>query len=65
MVTGVITLPSTADSVTVTYTDAQDTAKTVTVTKNASNQWASTAALPEGVTLNGNELNVAYKNINK
>lgn len=61
---GVITLPSTADSVTVTYTDAQDTAKTVTVTKNASNQWASTAALPEGVTLNGNELNVAYKNIN-
>ncbi|HEV6957618.1 TPA: hypothetical protein VZH50_001990, partial [Streptococcus pneumoniae] len=61
---GVITLPSTADSVTVTYTDAQDTAKTVTVTKNASNKWASTAALPEGVTLNGNELNVAYKNIN-
>ncbi|VLR30742.1 surface anchored protein [Streptococcus pneumoniae] len=61
---GVITLPSTADSVTVTYTDAQDTAKTVTVTKNASNQWTSTAALPEGVTLTGDELSVAYKNIN-
>ncbi|WP_153299654.1 Rib/alpha-like domain-containing protein, partial [Streptococcus pneumoniae] len=61
---GVITLPSTADSVTLTYTDAQDTAKAVTVTKNASNQWASTADLPEGVTLNGNELSLAYKNIN-
>ncbi|CIW77453.1 surface anchored protein [Streptococcus pneumoniae] len=61
---GVITLPSTADSVTVTYTDAQDTAKTVTVTKDASNQWTSTAALPEGVTLTGDELSVAYKNIN-
>ncbi|CJA40014.1 surface anchored protein [Streptococcus pneumoniae] len=61
---GVITLPSTADSVTVTYTDNQNNAKTVTLTKDASNQWASTAALPEGVTLTGDELSVAYKNIN-
>ncbi|VPK98102.1 surface anchored protein [Streptococcus pneumoniae] len=61
---GVISLSSTADSVTVTYTDNQNNAKTVTLTKNASNQWTSTAALPEGVTLTGDELSVAYKNIN-
>ncbi|WP_267240967.1 YSIRK-type signal peptide-containing protein, partial [Streptococcus sp. Marseille-Q6488] len=58
-----ITLPNNADTVTVTYKDAQNIAKSVTLTKGAGNQWTSGGNLPTGVTLIDSELEIAYKTI--
>ena len=59
-----ITLPDNADTVTVTYTDKQNAAKSVTLTKGAGNQWTSGGNLPNDVTLTGSVLEIPYKIIN-
>ena len=58
-----ITLPDNADTVTVTYTDKQNAAKSVTLTKGAGNQWTSGGNLPNGVTLANNVVEISYKTI--
>lgn len=60
-----ITLPNNADTVAVTYKDTQNTAKSVTLTKGAGNQWTSGGNLPTGVTLTGDVLEIPYKNISR
>ena len=58
-----ITLPDNADTVTVTYKDAQNATKSVTLTKGAGNQWTSGGNLPNGVTLANNVVEISYKTI--